>query len=87
MTEEDWDKMGELLRDYIEHRNKEQAKKPCPSCGHCPTCGRSKLDPYRFAPRVPDPWTPYFLQERYAPADHTYTDGTGPLSKTVFSCE
>lgn len=29
--------------------------KPCPACGHCPTCGRSHAKPFN-----PYPWTqPY----------------------------
>ena len=31
------------------------APKPCPACGHCPTCGRGghQLVPY-------NPWQPYY---------------------------
>jgi hypothetical protein len=32
--------------------------KPCPSCGHCPTCGRS-ANPWGFQPQWPH-YRPYW---------------------------
>lgn len=33
----------------------ESNAKPCPSCGHCPTCGRGGLGAYPY-PYYPMPW-------------------------------
>ena len=33
---------------------------PCPSCGHCPTCGKGGYygQPYPYYPQSPWPWYP-----------------------------
>ena len=33
-------------------------EKPCPKCGHCPTCGRSNVSPYSVWPWYPRPYWP-----------------------------
>lgn len=44
-----------------------QVPKPCPSCGHCPTCGRgaASLSPSPWWPYQPSPWwqVPYYYPQ------------------------
>lgn len=41
-------------------------QQPCPSCGHCPTCGRGGHQahpwtiPMPYYPTYPNPYTPYW---------------------------
>jgi hypothetical protein len=56
--------------------------KPCPNCGHCPTCGRSNA-PYGVWP--PYRWTyPYPYQWHYTTVSPTTTGASG-FDVTTFS--
>lgn len=39
---------------------------PCPACGHCPTCGRTRpnVSPYQF-PAYPNTWWQQQIQQTF----------------------
>lgn len=48
-------------------------QQPCPSCGHCPTCGRSN---WRTYPYWHPPFQPYIVGGSVTTTTGTYTIGT-----------
>ena len=54
--------------------SKKKAETPCPSCGHCPTCGKTNAPVYQF----PYQWPYYYLPYPYTnfqPSYWTVTSG------------
>ena len=55
MTKEAQKAIDELLARLREEQSRKDDSKPCPSCGHCPTCGRGG---HQVAPWLP--YTPWY---------------------------
>ena len=64
-------------------KGKEKEEKPCPNCGHCPTCGRSNAVPWY--PYYPLPYQPMWYRYPYGPSSLTITNNStsGPDSYTL----
>lgn len=66
----------EQLKDLLAQATKQH---PCPSCGHCPTCGRSGYGTYPWYP------TPYYPWWQGTTWGGTVTIGAGETTgSTVF---
>lgn len=71
------------------------AAKPCPSCGHCPTCGRHAAPPnyssWWFRPRwqyVPQPYAPTYPTITWGTTTGQFPNGTsglGTLTSSTFT--
>jgi hypothetical protein len=60
MTNEELATLKEYAEKWAEAKKNEAKTAPCPSCGHCPTCGRRWHHLAPWAIPMPNYYQPYY---------------------------